>query len=347
MLWSSIGRLRLAAATVLIATTPAFAQSTGQATGVVKDSTGAALPDATVTVTGADGVKHEASTSPDGSYTVSGLPPGNYSVSAAHVGFRTALQQNQAVAAGGTLTVDFTLETNLTELTQEITVTAMKREDVVRKVPFSITATSEETLRTRGATDIEDVAANVGGFTVQNLGPGQSQVAIRGVSSGQIARDQPGVKEQAGVYLDESLISMSLFTPDIDLFDLNRVEVLRGPQGTLFGSGSGSGTVRYITNQPKVGESETIGEFTGSSIQHGNQGGNVKFGFNVPLGEIAALRASAYYNAVGGYIDSPGVRTTSNGSIQPDLTTAQNDVNTGKRFGGRIAVKLPPNDKLT
>src|SRR5207237_6944016 len=113
----------------------------------------------------------------------------------------------------------FTLESNLSE---EIRVTAMKREDVVRKVPFSLTATSEETLRTRGATDIEDIAANVGGFTVQNLGPGQSQVAMRGVSSGQIARDQPGVKEQVGVYLDESLISMSMFTPDLDLFAINR-----------------------------------------------------------------------------------------------------------------------------
>src|SRR5437867_3047273 len=84
----------------------------------------AVLPCATVTVTGADGAKHEASTSPDGSYTVSGLPPGNYSVSAAHFGFRTVLRQNQAVAAGGTLTVDFTLESNLSE---EITVTARKR----------------------------------------------------------------------------------------------------------------------------------------------------------------------------------------------------------------------------
>src|SRR5437762_669882 len=344
MLWSRIGSLRLAAATALLATTPAFAQSTGQVTGVVKDSTGAVLPGATVTVTGADGAKHEASTSPDGSYTVSGLPPGNYSVSAAHFGFRTVLQQSQAVAAGGTLTVDFTLESNLSE---EITVTAMKREDVVRKVPFSLTAASEETLRVRGAINIEDVAANVGGFTVQNLGPGQSQVAMRGVSSGQIARDQPGVKEQVGVYLDESLVSMSLFTPDLDLFDTNRVEVLRGPQGTLFGAGSESGTVRYITNQPKLGTTQFFGELDGSTIQHGNQAGNVKFGFNVPLGEIAALRASAYYNAVGGYIDSPGVRTTSNGSIQPDLTTAQNDVNTGKRFGGRVAVKLAPNDKLS
>src|SRR2546430_11884054 len=128
MFWSSIGSLRLAAATALLATTPAFAQSTGQVTGVVKDSTGAALPGATVTATGADGAKHEASTSPDGSYTVSGLPPGNYSVSAAHVGFRTALQQNQAVAAAGTLAVDFTLENLVTNMPEELTVNGTKRE---------------------------------------------------------------------------------------------------------------------------------------------------------------------------------------------------------------------------
>ena len=113
---------------------------------------------------------------------------------------------------------------------EEVTVTARKREETIQDVPFSVVATTEEILRDRGATSIEDVSANVAGFSVQNLGPGQSQVAIRGVSAGQIVRDQPGVKEQVGVYLDESVISLSLFTPDIDLFDMNRVEVLRGQQ---------------------------------------------------------------------------------------------------------------------
>ena len=116
-----------------------------------------------------------------------------------------------------------------------ITVTARKREESLQEVPFSIVAPIESELRARGVDSIEGVANNVAGFSVQNLGPGQSQVAIRGVSAGQIARDQPGVKEQVGVYLDESVISLSLFTPDIDLFDMARVEVLRGPQGTLFG----------------------------------------------------------------------------------------------------------------
>src|SRR5579864_7955085 len=139
-------------------------------------------------------------------------------------------------------------EEKLPVVNEEITVTARKREETIQDVPFSVAAPTEEVLRSRGVDSIEGVAANVAGFTVQNLGPGQSQVAMRGVSSGQIVRDQPGVKKQVGVYLDESVISLSLFTPDVDLFDLNRVEVLRGPQGTLFGSGSESGTVRYITN---------------------------------------------------------------------------------------------------
>src|SRR5205814_1896982 len=85
----------------------------------------------------------------------------------------------------------------------------------------------------------------------------------------------------------------------------------------------------------------------GSAIQHGSQGGNVKLGFNAPLGEIAAVRASAYFNALGGYIDSPGIKTLANGSIEPDPTTTQKHVNTGKRFGGRIAVTFAPTDRLT
>src|SRR5688572_29346439 len=135
-----------------------------------------------------------------------------------------------------------------------IIVTATKRASTVQDVPFSINAQTEEDIQRANAQTLEDISRNVAGLAVQNLGPGQSQVSIRGVSAGQIIRDQPGVKEQVGVYLDESVISLSLFNPDFDLFDLNRIETLRGPQGTLFGSGSVGGTLRYITNQPKLGE---------------------------------------------------------------------------------------------
>ena len=90
------------------------------------------------------------------------------------------------------------------------------------------------------------------------------------------------MKEQVGVYLDESVISLSLFTPDLDLFDLNRLEVLRGPQGTLFGSGSLSGTVRYITNQPDTSGFEGTLEATASTVSDGGTGGDLKGVINLP-----------------------------------------------------------------
>src|SRR5450631_3588633 len=113
----------------------------------------------------------------------------------------------------------------------EIVVTAQKRAGSVQDTPFSVSATSQEQIRNSGAGNITDFARNVAGLTITDLGPGQIQIAIRGISSGQVIRDQPGVKEQVGVYLDESPISVALFTPDLELFDLDRFEVLRGPQG--------------------------------------------------------------------------------------------------------------------
>jgi iron complex outermembrane receptor protein len=221
-------------------------------------------------------------------------------------------------------------------VTEEITVTARKREERLQDVPFSVAAPTEEVLRSRGVDNIEGVAANVAGFTVQNLGPGQSQVAMRGVSSGQIVRDQPGVKEQVGVYLDESVISLSLFTPDVDLFDVSRVEVLRGPQGTLFGAGSESGSVRYITNQPELGASRYFGEFNATAIDGGGPGGSAKVAANLPIGTTAATRFAAYYTAYGGFIDA----------VQPNLKIKQ-DVNSGHRAGARWAFLLEPNSNLS
>src|SRR5262245_7087467 len=181
-----------------------------------------------------------------------------------------------------------------------IIVTATKRATRVQDVPFSINAQTQEDIQKANASTIEDISRNVAGLAVQNLGPGQSQVSVRGVSAGQIVRDQPGVKEQVGVYLDESVTSLSLFTPDLDLFDLNRVETLRGPQGTLFGSGSVGGTVRYITNQPKLGRTEGLAEANINHVADGEFGGHLKGAINVPLGQTAAIRAVGYATGYAG-----------------------------------------------
>lgn len=336
-------RLCAIVAVFVLCSLPALAQE-GRITGTVKDPTGAAVPGATITITNqATGATQTTTSGPNGTYSAA-VAPGTYSASASLKGFAKQTRRGLSVSAGASVTVDFALETRIEEA---VTVTAMKREETLQDTPLSIAAPSEADLRSRGIDDIEGVARDVAGFSVQNLGPGQSQVAMRGVSSGQIVRDQPGVKEQVGAYLDESVISLSLFTPDIDLFDVSRVEVLRGPQGTLFGSGSESGTVRYITNQPELKAKKAFLELGGNTVDGGNQGGNVKFGFNAPMGDTAALRVAGYYTRMPGYIDSPATTRTSNGSIRPDPNNTKQDVNTGDRFGGRAAIRIAPNDKLS
>ena len=327
-------RAHLIAATaiaVLAFSQPASAQSESRISGVVRDATAAGIPGVTVTANNVTTkASHTATTANDGSYSIP-VVPGAYSVSAAVQGFRSVVQEVE-VSSGAPKPLDFLL---YTELAEEVIVTATKREQTILEVPFSVAAPSEETLRLRGVQDIEGVAANVGGLTVQNLGPGQSQVAIRGVSAGQIVRDQPGVKEQVGVYLDESVISMSLFTPDLDLFDTNRVEVLRGPQGTLFGSGSLSGTVRYITNPPELNVNKAFAELSLAGVDGGNAGLNGKFGFNASLGDKAAVRVVSYYDRMAGFIDA----------VQPDLSVKEN-VNDGFRTGFRAALRITPTPQL-
>jgi outer membrane receptor protein involved in Fe transport len=231
-------------------------------------------------------------------------------------------QQAQQPGAGGSTKLE------------SITVTATKREAAIVDVPFSINAQTEEDIQKSGAVTLEDLSRNVAGLAIQNLGPGQSQVSIRGVSSGQIVRDQPGVKEQVGVYLDETAISMSLFTPDIDLFDLNRVETLRGPQGTLFGSGNIGGTIRYITNAPRLGVSEGTVEANLNTIKDGSTGGGLKAALNVPMGTAAAMRLVAYSTRFGGWIDALG-------------PGGGEDVNEGERTGGRLAFTFQPSRDVT
>ena len=114
------------------------------------------------------------------------------------------------------------------------------------------------------------------------------------------------------------------------------MEVLRGPQGTLFGSGSLTGTVRYITNQPETNISKGFAEFDLNLLNGGSVGGDAKVGFNAPLGTKAAVRAVAYYDRIAGFIDA----------VRPDLSIRE-DVNDGYRTGFRAAVRLEPNDRFS
>jgi len=218
----------------------------------------------------------------------------------------------------------------------EVVVTAQLRTSSLQDVPFSVAAVSQQQITNSGAENIVDLARNVAGLTIADLGPGQSQIAIRGISSGQVIRDQPGVKEQVGVYLDESPISIALFTPDLELFDIDRFEVLRGPQGTLFGAGSEAGTLRYITNQPKIGVFGGTADASVELPRNGTVGGSARIAVNMPINETAAVRFAAYEHHLPGFIDA----------IHPDGTVAKG-VNEGDRSGFRVALLWKPTEQLT
>ena len=219
---------------------------------------------------------------------------------------------------------------------EQIIVTAQKRATALQDVPFSIAAMGGEQIRSSGSANVVDLSRNFAGLTIADLGPGQSQVAIRGISAGQVIRDQPGVKEQVGIYLDESPISIALFTPDLDLYDLDRFEVLRGPQGTLFGAGSLSGTLRYITAQPELGK---FGGSAEASVVNGSEtsfGGSIKGAVNLPMGEHSAMRIVGYYNELPGFIDARRL----DGSVDED-------VDTGSKVGARVAMTFQPSENVS
>jgi outer membrane receptor protein involved in Fe transport len=168
------------------------------------------------------------------------------------------------------------------ELT-EIVVTAEKRSSTVQDTPISMTAMSGDAMQQIGITNLNGVIQAVPGISERTAGPGQTELEMRGLSS------SGGSSPTVGFYLDDFPLTAPAaalngkVVIDPDLFDLNRVEVLRGPQGTLYGSGSMGGTVKLVTNAPQLNELHGAAEVTGSGTAGGgfNRGGNLML--NVPL----------------------------------------------------------------
>lgn len=187
----------------------------------------------------------------------------------------------------------------------EIVVTARKRSETLLDIPMSINVVSETTIEKMGANDFTDILGTVPSLTAYQNGPGRTRISIRGVSNGGGNDNDTQNQETVGVYLDEIPISMGAMNPELSLFDLERVEVLRGPQGTLYGAGSMSGTIRLVSKKPNLNEIEGKVEASLSSISKGSENYSVKGLINIPVIEDKfALRTSAYYLSNGGYIDN-------------------------------------------
>lgn len=184
---------------------------------------------------------------------------------------------------------------------EEVIVTAQKREQALIDVPMSVTAISGQALEEMGAASLLDISQVSPGFSVVEAGPGLQNLQMRGISS-------TFGKATVGYQFDSvSLTSFSLTQPDAATFDLAGVEVLRGPQGTLYGEGSMGGTIKLMSNTPKLDTWEGRLQFQARQTKDGDSGRDIDGMVNIPISERSALRIVASGGETGGFIDQPAL----------------------------------------
>ena len=192
---------------------------------------------------------------------------------------------------------------------QEIVVTAQRRTENMQDVPITIQALTGETLKQLNVTTFDDFIKYLPNVTQASYGPGQSNIYMRGLSIGTVGGTQAsgtlGQIPNVAVYLDEQSASLPGRNLDVYAADIERIEVLEGPQGTLFGSGAEAGVLRYITNKPKLDQTEGIVNAGYSYTAHGDPNSNVDATINLPLiPDTLAVRAVIYDDNRGGYINN-------------------------------------------
>ncbi len=210
----------------------------------------------------------------------------------------------QAADTGSPAPASAPITTNANSTLGEIVVTAERRDATVQRTPISITALKGADLVQAGITNLAEVAEQTPGVSLKTGGPGQNEFEMRGLNSA------GGNSPTVGFYLDDTSLTTFAYATagkvviDPDLYDLNRVEVLRGPQGTLYGSGSMGGTIRLISNPPALDRFHASGEVIGSGTQGGGANGDVNAMINIPLiKDQLALRVVGTDKYVSGWID--------------------------------------------
>jgi iron complex outermembrane receptor protein len=202
----------------------------------------------------------------------------------------------------------------------EITVTAQRRTENIQDVPISIQALTAQTLQQLNVSTFDDYLRYLPNVTSASNGPGQSEVFMRGLSAGSQASQGSGSTAawpNVAIYLDNQSGQLPNRNLDIYAADLNRIEVLEGPQGTLFGAGAEAGAIRYITNEPKLDRTEANIKAGYGTTAHGDPNTDVTAVLNLPLiSGTMALRAVIYDDRRGGYIDNvPATFTRKNTDI--------------------------------
>jgi outer membrane receptor protein involved in Fe transport len=264
----------------------------------------------------------------------------------------TAHAQDAPPPASGTATGvnDRAASTGGQSEDDEIIVTAQKREENLQNVPISIQALGTQRLEEANVSNFNDYTKLTPTVSFQTSQPGSTNVYIRGVASGGDG-NHSGSLPSVGVYLDEQPVTTIGGTLDVHIYDIARIEVLRGPQGTLYGASSEAGTIRIISNKPDQSGAYGGADAEINSVAHGKIGGKLEGFFNAPLGESAALRVVGWYQRDAGFNDNvagtrsflprPGGITVNNGAL------VKKDFNEVETVGARAALGIDLADNWT
>jgi len=234
---------------------------------------------------------------------------------------------------------------------EELVVTAQKREQILSDIPMSITLLPGDMLEQQQAFDFQDLTALIPGFSVTGSTPGVTRITLRGVNTG-------GVASTVGVYYGEvpfgsstGLANGAILSGDFDTFDLARIEVLRGPQGTLYGASSLGGVLKYIPNEPSTEGPEARFKAGLETVKHGGLGYAFTGVMNVPLSNTFAIRASGFYRYDDGFIDSLGIdpipSLTDPTVNVVDGTIVEDNLNSSETYGGRFSALWTPTDNFS
>jgi len=241
---------------------------------------------------------------------------------------------------------------------EDIVVTATKREENLQDVPAAVQALSEERLEQLGITDFESYAQHLPTLSYSpSYGPGYNRPFMRGVASGENG-NHSGSMPSVGTYLDEQPITTIVGNLDMHLYDVSRVEVLAGPQGTLYGASSQSGTVRIITNRPDPDSFSAAYDFQFTSTAGGGFGQTGEGYVNIPISNRAAVRIVGWAEHDDGYIDNRqgqrfyetcdfDVGCLGTGPVDDNSDVAEEDYNSVDTWGARIALGIELNDSWT
>lgn len=234
---------------------------------------------------------------------------------------------------------------------EEVVVTANKRAEKLQDVPMSVSAVTGDTLQTLNATSFADLVSLIPSMASSASDPGHTRLILRGINTN-------GIGATLGTYIDEtpfgsstSLANGAVTTPNIDTFDMTRVEVLRGPQGTLYGATTLGGLLKFVTNPPDPSGFDDLVQVGVDDVAHGGTGWSGKAMLNVPLADNAAVRGVIYHDDQSGFIDDPargkkdingtndtGGRLSLLWNVTPDFTVRLNALTQNLTIDGSSAV---------